>query len=404
MEGKMKNRKKYIVLTIVIIAALVLTAVYFMKGRNSVFKAAKSKAQLGTIKETIEETGTVFSKRINTFYSDTSKKVEVVYVSVGDRVKKGDIILTYENNYDLEIEKENRQIDAITATYNETVKGADFEQISNEKLTINSIERKLDMAKRNLEKVKSLYENNAISKVEYEESQNNVGLLENQLKEANNNYKLLIRDVSANIKRKYEAQIEEIMVQIRILEKQKEQSSIIAEFDGIVTELNVSEGGMTKPGIVVAEIQDDKNLGIYVDLLAEDASKVTVGMPFEIVNEKTSEELEDLKVNRIYPKAEAKVSDLGVEQKRVRVEADLKENFHNLKISSEVDAVILLKEKNNVLLIDKDAVYEKYYKEYVTLIDEKDKVEREIVTGLKDDKNAEVISGLKENDVVLINY
>jgi len=396
---KIKLKKKYVILTILLVFVFIIAFSALSGGQNS-YENKTSKIKSGTIQNTLEETGTVYSKRVNTFYSDMSQRVKVLNVSVGDKVKKGDIILTYENNYDLEIERANKQIEAITATYNETVKGADFQKISNMKLNISTVETNLGFARNNFEKTKVLYENNAISEVEYKEAENNVIALENQLQEAKNNYDLMMQGVSSNVKKQYEAQIEEIMVQIKILEQNIEQASVKAEFDGIITELNVNQGGMTQPGVPVVEIQDENSLGIYVDVLADDAVKTVTGMPFVIGNEKENREL---KINRIYPKAKASVSDLGVEQKRVRIEADLEDGME-FKIGAEVDVVIVLEEKKDVLLVDRDAVYEKNQKEYVTVIEGGKEIEKEVTTGLKNDEYAEVTSGLNENEVVMIEY
>ena len=396
---KIKYNKKFVILSILLVLSLAVVYSLFSGGQK-VNEDKTSIVKLGSIQETLEETGTVYSKRINTFYSDFSQKVKSLNVSVGDRVLKGDTILTYDNNYDLEIEKANKQIEAITATYNETIKGADFKEISNMKLNISTIEGNLYLARNNFIKIKDLYENNAVSQVEYDEAKNNVTALENQLQEAKNNYDLLLRGVSSNVKKQYESQIEEIMVQIKILEKSIEQSSIKAEFDGIITELNVHQGGMTKPGVVVVEIQDEKNLGIFVEVLAEDVVKTSVDMPFII---ELNGNKKELKVNRIYPKATSSVSELGVEQKRVRIEADI-EYDSNIKIGTEVDVVIVTQEKDNVLLVDRDAVYEKLSKEYITVINGDKELETEIITGLKNDDYVEVISGVNENDIVLLNY
>lgn len=242
-----------------------------------------------------------------------SRKVESLHYSVGDRVIKGDVILTYENNYDLEIDRINKQIEAIIASYNEIVKGADFEEISNLKLNISTIEANLAFAKSNFEKIETLYNNNAVSQLEYDEAKNNLTVLENLLQEANNNYNKVIQGVSSNVKKQYEAQIDEAVVQKQILEKNLEQSSIKAEFDGVITELNVHQGGMTRTGVPVVEIQDDSNLGIYVEVLAEDAQELMRGMDFNIVDD-DGKVIETILISRIYPKAQSKVSDLGVEQ------------------------------------------------------------------------------------------
>jgi HlyD family secretion protein len=390
------KKKKYL-LALLAIIVLFIAASLFLREQGDQLKTSQVKS--GSIKKTIEERGTVFSKRVNTFYSDMSRKVESLHYSVGDRVIKGDVILTYENNYDLEIDRINKQIEAIIASYNEIVKGADFEEISNLKLNISTIEANLAFAKSNFEKIETLYNNNAVSQLEYDEAKNNLTVLENLLQEANNNYNKVIQGVSSNVKKQYEAQIDEAVVKKQILEKNLEQSSIKAEFDGVITELNVHQGGMTRTGVPVVEIQDDSNLGIYVEVLAEDAQELMRGMDFNIVDD-DGKVIETILISRIYPKAQSKVSDLGVEQKRVRVEADL--NDINYKLGSEVDIEIVLQEKNNVLLVDKDAVYEKENKKYVTIVDGNKQTEVEIITGLEDDTHVEVLSGLNENDIVLM--
>ena len=391
------KKKKYLIAAGVMIIIFVIASLV-LGGQTEQLET--SQVKLGSIKKTVEETGTVFSKRVNTFYSDMSQRVDTLNVSVGDKVKKGDVILVYENNYDLEIERANKQIEAITASYNESVKGADFQEISNLKLNISTIETNLGFARSNLEKVETLYENKAVSQVEYDEAKNNVAVLENQLQEANNNYSLMIQGVSSNVKKQYEAQIDEVVIQKQILEKNMEQSSIRAEFDGVITELNVHQGSMTQAGVPVVEIQDDLSLGIYVEVLAEDAMEVVKGMTFNVIDD--DEIIKEISISRIYPKAQAKISDLGVEQKRVRIEADLDDISY--KLGSEVDVEIVLQEKDNVLLVDKDAVYEKENIKYVTVVSGKNEIETEITTGLEDDSNVEILSGLSENDVVLIEF
>lgn len=397
-------KKKKIIILSVIIIIIALLAFSFAKKRNTA-EENTTKVELGTIQKTVDETGTVFSKKVNTFYSNMSQKVDKLNVSIGDRVKKGDIILTYENNYDLEIKSLQKQIDSITASYNEASRGADFQEVSNAKLTISTVENNLDLAVSSFEKVKELYQNGAVSKVEYEEADNKVKILQNQLQEAKNNYALLLKGVSNNIKTQYEAQVEEIMVQMQILQKKQEQATIKAEFDGIITELNVEEKSMTQLGEIVVEIQDDSSLGIYVELLADEASEVKNDMKFVVLEQKSDDNddiIEELKVNRIHPKALSKISDLGVEQKRVRVETDILENKNKLRIGAEVDVKIILEQHENVLLLQKEAVYEKNEKKYVILKNGENQQEQEITTNLENDKYYEITSGLNENDVVLL--
>ncbi|MFA5528329.1 MAG: HlyD family efflux transporter periplasmic adaptor subunit [Peptostreptococcales bacterium] len=398
MKTKMKMNRKVVILAVVVILILVIVFSVLSGGKNA-YEEKASRVERGTIQDSLKETGIVFSKRVNKFYSDYSQKVEVIHVSVGDKVTKGDILLVYENNYDLEIERAYKQIEALKATYKDTLRAADLQEI-NMKLSMDTLENDLTFEKANFEKIKTLYGNNAVSEMAYKEAENAVITLENQLQEAKNNYDLRLAGGSVNVKEQYEAQMDEIMIQIKILEDKRAQSSLKAEFDGTITELNIHQGSMTEPGVPVVEIQDDGDLGIYVEALTEDAMKISKGMPFWIT---FNEETKELEVCKVYPKAKATVSELGVEQKRVRIEADIISET-DYKIGSEVDVSIILEERSDILLIPRDAIYEKNYKEFVTVLEGNNEIEREITTGLKNNEYAEILSGLKENEIVLIEY
>ena len=84
------KKKKYFIATGVIVIIFIIASL-LLGGQTD--QPETSKVRPGSIKKTVEETGTVFSKRVNTFYSDMSQRVETLNVSVGDRVKKGDRIL-----------------------------------------------------------------------------------------------------------------------------------------------------------------------------------------------------------------------------------------------------------------------------------------------------------------------
>ncbi|MFA9424107.1 MAG: hypothetical protein ACERLG_11045, partial [Sedimentibacter sp.] len=60
----MKNKKKYILLAILITVGIIILVSLLMNSRKPV-EGLTSKVKLGTVQNTIEETGTVFSRRVN---------------------------------------------------------------------------------------------------------------------------------------------------------------------------------------------------------------------------------------------------------------------------------------------------------------------------------------------------
>jgi len=394
------KKKKIIIPTIIIVIVLISSSIYYMTYSKPV--PIYSTPTIGDIKELIEESGELSSKNINTYYSNMSQVAKKVYVEVGQQVTKGDPLVEYDTSIDLEIEKANKQLEALNSSYNEAIKGADFEQISNIKLNISTLETNLNFAKEQFEITKKLYEEKSISEVEYKEASKNISILENQLKEAKNNYNLLIKDVSPNIKSQYEAQIQELLVYIQMLNKNKEDSIINSNLNGVVTELNVTEGSMTTIGLPVVQVEDTHSLCVYLDLLTEEALKVKEGMTVRIYNDDINFSLDSLKATKIYPKALSKISDLGVNQKRIRIQIDVEENTLSLPLGTELDAEIVINEKLDALLIEDDLVYRKEGKEYVIVSKDGQPIETEVLTGIKQGDYVEILEGLTINDSLIV--
>jgi len=395
--------KKKLIIGFVILIAVAAAGVYYFTQNSGSEDYDTALVERGSIEKYIEETGEIASKNIRSYYGSGANEVEEVYVEIGDVVSKGDLILQYDNTVDLEIEKINKQIEALEATYNEAVSGADFEKINTAKLEIENIKNKLEYSEKNLETVEKLYKNNAATEKEFKDSQEAVEQLENQLAIAQNQYKLLIKGVSENVRNRYEAEIEGLSISLKILEKNRDKYSIYSDFNGIITELDTFKGDMPLAGKKILEVQELNNLRAYGDFIVEDAVKIEEDMKVEVYSEDIGLSIENLTIEKIHPKAVSKLSELGIEQKRVTVEINLPEEHKNLIIGSKVTLKIRIDRRDSVLIIPEEAVYEKNEKFYVEIIESGERKEVEVKTGLENNDNIEVIEGLKEGQEVIID-
>ena len=326
--------KKKLIIGFVILIAVAAAGLYYFTQSSEGEDYDTDLVERGSIEKYIEETGEIASKNIRSYYGSGANEVEEVYVEIGDVVSKGDLILQYDNTVDLEIEKINKQIEALEATYNEAVSGADFEKINTAKLEIENIKNKLEYSEKNLETVEKLYKNNAATEKEFKDSQEAVEQLENQLAIAQNQYKLLIKGVSENVRNRYEAEIEGLSISLKILEKNRDKYSIYSDFNGIITELDTFKGDMPLAGKKILEVQELNNLRAYGDFIVEDAVKIEEDMKVEVYSEDIGLSIENLTIEKIHPKAVSKLSELGIEQKRVTVEINLPEEHKNLIIGT----------------------------------------------------------------------
>ncbi len=116
------------------------------------------------------------------------------------------------------------------------------------------------------------------------------------------------------MREKYEAEIDVLLLTLKIHEKNRNDYEIYADIEGIVTELNTFQGDTPTIGSMIIEIQDPTEKVVLVDFMAEDARRVRPDMKAEIQDPNLDIHIDDLKVNKIYPKAFVSLSELSVEE------------------------------------------------------------------------------------------
>jgi HlyD family secretion protein len=325
-------------------------SLYFKEGKGIEVDTAIVKK--GNIYYFVEEVGTVQSHNQREISINASGIVSDLKHKIGDEVKKGDILLTLDMNAsDLEIKSLESRLNGLIPSYEEAL--------------------------RNVQNNETLYQQGAISYEAYQEST----IIEQQKK----------------------SQISEIQYNIKQLKEIKETGSVDSPITGIITEIYVQEGETVLNGTPILEVADLEDLYIKVDLLTNEANDIAVNAPVSISSEDLDLSIEDAgKVIKIHPKAHTKLSDLGIEQKRVTVEIQVNDITH-LKLGYDIDVAILSQSKENVLIIPETAIFEIGKEEYVFVAENGKAALRKIETGLKSKDNIEVINGISENDKVILS-
>jgi len=399
--------KKKLIIAFVIFISIGLGLFYLLTVGNIGVKYNTVEVKKGEAGIYVQDVGRISSKNIRKYYGNSMDKVVEMTLKLGDYVKKGQPLIIYEadtDTVDLEVQKIEKQIEALEAIYKDAKSGTDIQSINNARIEISRIESQIDTATKDKERIETLYNEGIVSLVELEQSLENLEKLQSSLEIARNNYNLLAKGISGNIRKKYEADIDALLLSIEILEKRKEDNIIFADIDGIVTELHTFEGDKPSAGIMILEIQDPTEKVVLVDYMAEDAIRMRPGLEAKIEDQNLDLKIDNLKVNQIYPKAFVTLSELGVEENRQTVSVDLPTSDHPLAFGLEVETMVMVEPSREMLLIPIGAVVEKNSKQYVEMLFEGEPVEREITTGIRVEDNIEVISGLDEGDLVILNY
>ncbi|PKM55399.1 MAG: hypothetical protein CVV00_04265 [Firmicutes bacterium HGW-Firmicutes-5] len=355
----------------------------------------------------VQDVGRISSKNIRRYYGNSMDKVVEMTLKLGDHVKKGQPLIVYEadtETVDLEVQKIEKQIEALEAIYKDAKSGTDIQSINNARIEISNIESQIDIATKDKDRIETLYNEGIVPLVELEQSLENIEKLQSSLEIARNNYNRLAKGISGNIREKYEADIDAMLLSIDILEKRKEDNILYADIEGIVTELNTFEGDTPSASIMMLEIQDPTEKVVLVDFMVEDAIRMRPSLEAKIEDVSLDIKIDHLMVNQIYPKAFVTLSELGVEENRQTVSIDLPTSDYTLAFGLEVETMVMIEPPREMLLIPIGAVVEKNSKQYVEVLVDGTPIEREILTGINVEGNIEVINGLEEGDQVILNY
>lgn len=397
-----KLKKKIIGIGIIVIIAA--GAGIYINSVNKGVEVHTSAVLKGDIAEYVEDLGTVKVKNHENIYSPIGGKVSEVFADIGDEVKAGDVLIRLDGEQlSRQIAELDAQRSAILAQYNEAKKPLDNKNIEKLKLDISQIEKRIKTAKETVNDKKTLFEAGAISNEEYQFAVRNLEYENSNLEKAKLDLELLSKPVSENILAQYEAQLKQLDIKRKDLVDTGEDFTITASMDGKVLQKSIEKGSYLQPGMFIMEIGNVDELYVESDILVGDIVDVTEGCEVRISSKDIG--LSDLEgvVKKIYPSAFSKVSDLGVEQKRVKVDIEMKDSAVELRPGYVIDIKIITNSKKDVLLIPENAVFKMDERQFVFVNENNKAVLREIKTGIKSHRQIEVNSGLNEGEIVILS-
>ena len=172
--------------------------------------------------------------------------------------------------------------------------------------------------------------------------------------------------------------------------------TLTAPFDGIILEVNASEGETVSQGTNLIKIADPLALEVVTSVIEEDYPLLKVGQPVKLYFDAAPDEIATGRVDRIIPK-------------RVSNDRPLYQIYISIdKVPDAVvdgmtaDAAIILAQKNNVLRLPRALVQANSDGTATVSIWMKDHTEeRDITVGLRGDPFIEILSGLEEGEQVV---
>jgi HlyD family secretion protein len=339
-----KMKKKIIWMAVILVVAVI--SIYKIASGGPLAAVELEKVTKGDIFEYIEENGDVMLEEKTDVYSASSGKVTEVVKKAGEEVKAGDILARMDNSdILLQIKALEAQKLAASAKYDEVKNATEENEIHKLNALVRAAEASYEESKSIMDNNKALYEAGAVSLDTYKSSVTKLAAEEAALETAKSNLAAAEKGTSVNIKKQYEAQLSEVQARIEQLEKKSDEMVVKSPIDGLIMSSEIEEGSMVQMGSKLFEIGGSEGYYIESDVLVEDIAGVRLGSAVIIENEDLG--IKDIKgtVRKIHPKAESKMSELGIEQKRVKVEIDLNDSVEGLRPGYDMTVKIITKSR-----------------------------------------------------------
>lgn len=397
-------KKKIIWIGIFLVLSVIAIAGIKMKLNGQVTAVESAKVIKGNIEEYVEETGTVILEEETEIYSTSAGKVVEASKKAGNTVKAGEVLARLDNNdLLLQIKALEAQRRSISAQYAEVKISTTEEEARKLSALVRSTEASYDEAKRIMDNNRALYEVGAISLDTYKSSVTKLASAEASLETAKSDLALAEKGLSVNISKQYEAQLSEIQAHIDQLKVKNEEMVVKAPIDGLIMSVEIRKGNMVQLGEKLYEIGGSKGLYIESNILIEDIKEIKVGSIVRIEEEDLGISNLTGAVRKIYPKAESIMSDLGIEQKRVKIDIAMDSSIESLKPGYDMTVKVVTQRKEGTLLIPDKAVFEYQGKDHVFVNEEGIAMLRAIETGLESNEQVEVLTGLKEGEIIILS-
>ncbi len=345
--------KKNIKKIIIFIGIVLLVVSFIIHKKNKGIEAEKIDIQIGDIKETVEGDCIIKTDKSTVLYAKGNRifTIDEIFYKLGDYVNEGDIIFTTKDSFDeSSIDSIDSQRKALSVQYRAAVK--------------------------NVNHMKELYDTGAISKQEYDNSVDARDILLNQIKSLSSN-KNAVYDNSM-------------------------PKEVISPYNAKIVSMDISIGKQIMPQTPMIELADVDNLYIEATLSPKDAKKIS--------NKSIAyfkDDIENrLKITKIHPQVENKISDVGIMEKKVVLDIELNEKVkstRNMIIGMEDEIKFIINEKRSVIIVPKRAVFMTKDGQCVYKLIDGKAYKTKIQTGIKDKRNYEVLDGLKKGDIVIVS-
>lgn len=370
----MKKKRVIIVLSILVILVLACLVFYFFnKDQKDIYITAKPIN--GDLSVTVIASGEVMAQDLVTVGAEVSGQIEKLYVSLGDSVKKGDLIAKIDS------EKQQNELDKVLM------------QLKIYRANLEQKKIAFEIAKKRFEREEKLYKAKATSLQSLEDSKNALSLSRANLTEI-------------------EARIKQANIDLDIAKKNLSYTNIVSPLDGVIVSLPVKEGQTLNAMQIapkIAEVADLSKMEINLEISEADIPKIALGMEVVYKILAFNDESKKSSISSIDPALSTLSNGVYSSQNRgsnsavyYYAKAKIDNSDGLLKIGMTTENSIIINQSKNTLYIPTSAIFKEGNATFVKVLKNGKATKKEIKVGIANSINSEILQGLSSDDEVII--
>jgi len=378
------------------IGAAVILLAAFMTRRDDSVPVRTAFVERGQIRSLISTNGKIEPVENFEAHAPATTTVRRVLVKEGAFVNKGQLLVLLDDaDARAQAARAQTQLKSAIAEVNAMERGGTQEEVLNLDAQMVKAQTERDAAQRNLDALKKLQQQGSASAGEARSA-------ENALAQADAQLNLLKQKQTARYSKperaRIEAQREEALAAFDAAQDILAKSNIRAPFDGIVYSLPVKQGAFVSSGDLVLQLADLRKVQVRAFVDEPDVGRLAAGNPIEITWDAEPGRVWKGAVNAIPSTVKLRGSRNVGETTCILENKDLK-----LLPNINVGVTIVTAERENALVVPREAVRMDDSKPYVLQVVGHELKRRNVETALSNLTQVEVKSGLALQDMVAIS-
>ncbi|MDE6748982.1 MAG: efflux RND transporter periplasmic adaptor subunit [Lachnospiraceae bacterium] len=448
-KKKIKKIIRRIIIGVILVAIIAFIAINSIMAKNAPAIVYVTPVERDDVEQVLSTSGTVKTEEKKVYFSTMAIEIAQVNVALGDNVKKEQALLSYDADA-LENEKLLAQlrIEANEGSYASSIsKNNEYiNELGEANFNLDILELQIAYAENNIkilnkkitDKQDSLAKegtNLQISLIDWSDEPDSEEYMELQKQIQKNSYEQQhnkeIEDWQSQIEtyqetvtacKEYKAEMEsqkttsensildsgskEQMSANRQIENinateiltsiEEIENGIFADFDGVVTELNVVEGDTPMTGAQMLVLESTEKVKVEISVSKYDLEKIALGQEAEVT---IAGNTYNGVVSKINGMATTNASGASV----VGAEIQIKNPDSNIFLGVEAKVKINTSVAKQVLVVPIEVVNSDKEGDFVYVVEDGVLMKRSIVTGISSDSYCEVKEGLNEGDQVVSN-